>query len=124
MDLVESYDTSSAHEQIKLLTRERDDARKAYSYLMARLTECRDQLTRAECENAELKKWTFARKMEADSWRSTADILTRQRFVLKEALKVFASPAATIADGFPDHDIVPFRLGQCRDAAKTLADIG
>lgn len=74
----------------------------------------------AEAKVAELAK-------EVAEWRSRPDALRADKAEakvakLREALKPFAEAASMTADGFPDHDIMPMRLGQCRDARTALQE--
>lgn len=77
--------------------------------------EAADAIERLAADNAILSKW----HIDAEARAEAAE---RKVAKLREALKPFAEAASMTADGFPDHDIMPMRLGQCRDARTALQE--
>lgn len=63
-------------------------------------------------------------KLLAENSRLLTAFFDHERKVkmLRKALKPFAEAASMVADGFPDHDIMPMQLGQCRDARAAIAE--
>jgi len=77
--------------------------------------EAADEIERLTRERDE----AFQKYVDANEARIDAEAKVAR---LREALKPFAEAASMTADGFPDHDIMPMRLGQCRDARTALQE--